>query len=213
MKLKYDSWDKISVKMYRQLADIDKTDDEPMAKNMATLALLMGMTEDEAWNIPMDEAKSLFSSMGFLKEFKMPEKMKNKYVLGGTEYKTELDLNKFTISQYIDFEQYSKGGISPEKMPEILSCFLVPKGKIYGKDYSLDDTIKAIDEELSFPDAQCICFFFLNSLRTSMRAIALFSKWTMKKLTRKMPKAERERRLKELEDLMKAEERALFTFL
>lgn len=143
----------------------------------------------------------------------MPEKMKNKYVLGGVEYKAELDLNKFTISQYIDFEQYSKGGISPEKMPEILSCFLVPKGKIYGKDYSLDDTIKAIDEELSFPDAQCICFFFLNSLRTSMQAIKIFSKWTMKKLTRKMPKAERERRLKELEDLMKAEERALFTFL
>ena len=61
---------------------------------------------------------------------------------------------------------------------EVLSCFLVPKGKKYNEDYDIVEVHKAIREHLSIPHCLALSGFFLTKFVSLMRGMLIFSRVT-----------------------------------
>ena len=77
-----------------------------------------------------------------------------------------------------------------ENYPQIMACFMVPKGKKYG-EYDIDDVVKELNEYFSIVDAETIMFFFAESyqkLITNIRISLTKQMNQNKKITPQMKK-------------------------
>lgn len=162
MDLKYKSWKDININTFDKLKNITLSDDKSdlvgLNTNIELLSILCDCDEDDIANLTTSEFSYLLSQTEYLKE--MPKvDINDTYILNGTEYKVFLTLKEMSVAQYIDFQTFFK---EKEKyLKELLSIFLIPKGKKYGEGYSIDDTIKEIGEHLSIVEAKSILFFFI----------------------------------------------------
>lgn len=192
------SWNDVSISEWKALCEINERDCEDMEKNVSTLALLAGVSENDVWNTPVFELKSLFSQIGWMDEFSFNRKAKfNKLVIGDETYEVTADLNKMTIAAYVDFQIYLKD--RENNMGNILTCFIVPKGKNYGEGYDTAELAKKFEDTLSIVFWNDIFFFFLKNCLYSIRATRIY----LERLTKIMGKnPEAERKVKELMELM-----------
>lgn len=147
-------------------AMMKKEDD--MDAHVAMIASLEGITDDEAYNMPLPQYQELSERYAFMIHElpKSSNKIKDVYRLGGMELTPIKDVKKFTAAQYIDYQQLSK---EDGKIVELLSCLLVPKGCTYANGYDLADAQKAISEHLSVLEVSDLSAFFLRKLKSSMR--------------------------------------------
>lgn len=203
MKLKKKSWDDISIADYRKIRDLNlDTDLSETEKGMALLAILCDVDESEVWNLSVEDAQALLSQIKWINDFKIDDRKYRHYDINGVRYNVELDVSKMTVSQYVDFQNYSKTGT--EKTAEILSCFLIPDGKKYNEGYDIAEVIKDIDNCLSFPKAQGLLFFYLMGLRNSIRALRIFSAWQVRKMMKGSPKKEIQAKIAEMDKNLQA---------
>lgn len=109
----------------------------------------------------------------------MPNK---RYNIGGKEFEVELDPNKMTVSQYLDFQTFIK---DPNKyISNLLACFLIPKGEKYGDSDPLENA-KFLEENCSYAICQDINFFFLKLLETYIHNTRESLEKSLKKILRK----------------------------
>lgn len=109
----------------------------------------------------------------------MPSK---RYNIGGKEFEVELDPNKMTVSQYLDFQTFIK---DPNKyISNLLACFLIPKGEKYGDSDPLENA-KFLEENCSYAICQDINFFFLKLLETYIHNTRESLEKSLKKILRK----------------------------
>lgn len=207
MKAIYNNWNEVTLGAYKKLAAI--SDDDSLSENekqVAIAAVLCNVTPEEIWDMPMNDARALFSTMAWVNEFKPDFKKPEKkiYTLKGVKYDICYDVNKMTVAQYLDFQTYYKDGLTKDNMAEVLSCWMIPKGKKYNEGYDLVQTIADIND-MPFIDVQRLCFFFLMHLETSIRAIRLFSRWMIRMELRKVKdpqkKAELQKQAQEIDNL------------
>ena len=112
-------------------------------------------------------------------EPKMPSK---RYNIGGKEFEVELDPNKMTVSQYLDFQTFIK---DPNKyISNLLACFLIPKGAKYGDSDPLENA-KFLEENCNYAICQDINFFFLKLLETYIHNTRESLEKSLKKILRK----------------------------
>ena len=109
----------------------------------------------------------------------MPSK---RYNIGGKEFEVELDPNKMTVSQYLDFQTFIK---DPNKyISNLLACFLIPKGEKYGDSDPLENA-KFLEENCSYAICKDINFFFLKLLETYIHNTRESLEKSLKKILRK----------------------------
>lgn len=203
MEIKKKSWDSIGIADYRKIRDLNLDKDlSETEKGMALLAILCDVDENEVWNLSVGEVQGLLSQISWVNDFKVDEKKYRHYDINGVRYDIELDVNKMTVSQYVDFQNYAKSGVTPENMAEILSCFLIPEGKKYNEDYDIVKTVKDIDEYLPFPKAQGLLFFYLRGLQSSIKALRVYSAWQAKKMMKGSPRKEVRAKIKEMDEML-----------
>ena len=112
-------------------------------------------------------------------EPKMPSK---RYNIGGKEFVVELNPNKMTVSQYLDFQTFIK---DPNKyISNLLACFLIPKGEKYGDSDPLENA-KFLEENCNYAICQDINFFFLKLLETYIHNTRESLEKSLKKILRK----------------------------
>lgn len=206
MELKYKNWKEISVNTFTRLRNIDYNSNgdemEMLNANIEMLAVLCDCDEDVIANLTTSEFTHLLSQTEFLKE--MPKvKIEDTYVINGTTYKVFLTLKQMSVAQYVDFQTYFKD--QQKYFRELLSIFLIPKGKKYGEDYNIDDTINDIGEYLSIVDANSILFFFAILFQSLTKVTLNYSIKEMKKLKKKMTNKEE---IEKLEKVIKEMEKA-----
>lgn len=206
MELKYKNWKEISVNTFTRLRNIDYNSNgdemEMLNANIEMLAVLCDCDEDVIANLTTSEFTYLLSQTEFLKE--MPKvKIEDTYVINGTTYKVFLSLKQMSVAQYVDFQTYFKD--QQKYFRELLSIFLIPKGKKYGEDYNIDDTINDIGEYLSIVDANSILFFFAILFQSLTKVTLNYSIKEMKKLKKKMTNKEE---IEKLEKVIKEMEKA-----
>lgn len=161
--MKITSYDTLPLGKYQQIITMLKTEKDDITAHAAILAILYDMTENEIMNLPLQEYMDLSESISFLLQPlpKFKARAKDKYVIGDRVLIPTKDIKKFTASQYIDYQVFIKEG---NKMVELVSTLLVPKGCTYGNDYDIADVYEAVGK-MSVTEVAELSAFFLQQYK------------------------------------------------
>lgn len=174
----------LTIAKYQQLLSIDWNDMDEVDRQVTMISILSDKDEDEILNLPLTEYTKLAAQTEFLlKEPDVKKRKPNKIRINGKEYEVLKEVKDMTAGQYIDYQQYLSLNDINKFLPNILSCFIIPKGKKYG-EYNIDGVINDI-KDMSVEEALSIASFFTKKFRTSIEAILLYSRWMLKKMKRK----------------------------
>jgi hypothetical protein len=152
--------------------------------HVSLIAQLNDITEEEAYNMPLLKYQELSERASFMMEElpKPSKRIMDVYALGSFKLVPTKDVKKFTTAQYIDYQQMIK---EDNKIVEILSCLLVPKGCTYADGYDLAEVQNAIAENLSVMEAYNLSAFFLRKLKSSINSSLISLGMSMLTLPRK----------------------------
>lgn len=183
------SWRDVSINEYFDLTE--KLSDESLKeydKIVIKLAFVNNTTEDEIWSMNINDFRRLQVEALWLDSFDIPKDIKfNNITIDGEKYNVDTNLQNFSVAQYIDFQTfYPKYKKDNRVLGNILACFIIPAGKQYADGYDIQDLVRKINENIDILTAEEIMFFFLKQYLLSMRVIANYFNWQMKKATKKM---------------------------
>ena len=196
-----DNYNLLSVGKYLQIQDIAKEEElSDIDKQVAIIAVLADLSEDAVLDLPIMEYKALAEKSKFLeKPMNVPKNIASTYTLEGWELVPTTDIRKMTTAQYIDFQTFSKEG--EKKLIEVLSCFLIPKGKKYNEDYDILEVQKALRNYLTIPNCLALSAFFLAKFNRSIKGMLIYSKWIAKIKLKKGK--EKQEILKKIDQMLK----------
>lgn len=204
IELKYKNWKDITINVYQKLQNlnlnrssdiIDEIDD-----NVKILSILCDVDEDTIADLEINEYKRLVSQCTFLNE--IPKvKINDEYWINNKLYQVQYDVQNMTMAQYIDYQTYLKD--SSKYTKEIVSCFVIPKGKKYGEGYNISEVVEDIGNYFSIVDALSVCFFFTMLFQSLTKATLGCLVKKMKREKRKMNKVEQQQMDKAIEELTK----------
>lgn len=140
--------------------------EDDMDAHVAMIATLQELSPEDVYNMPLMEYHEISARYAFMmQELPPAENIKEVYDLGNFHLVPTKDVKKFTTAQYIDYQHMVK---EDNKIVELLSCLLVPKGCTYAVGYDLAEVQKAISDNLSVQDANNLSAFFLRKLKHSI---------------------------------------------
>lgn len=174
----------------------DESLDE-LERQVAILAVLCDMTEDEVLNMPIMEYKECARKATFLEH---PVDVKNRRFIGNIKVedwtlKPTTDIRDMTTAQYVDFQEFTKEGES--NLANILSCLLVPKGYKYNDGYDITELQGVINRSMSTDMAVSLSAFFLRRLRTSIKSMLTCCRLILK-IDKKMDMMEKNKKMVEI---------------
>ena len=195
IKLKYNKWEDISIKKFDEISDIlssmnNFNDEEALEININLLSILCDVSVEEIEDLPLTEFSKLVKQTEFLKE--MPKvDIKDSYVINGKKYVLCANVSKMTTAQYIDYQTLIKN--ADKNVKELLSVFLIPKGKKYG-EYDLEEVMSDIYNYFIIFDSRSLSFFFTLVLQSLTKATLIsLERRTKKELKKAKTKEEKEK--------------------
>lgn len=203
IELKYHSYDELPLNKYLEVREILNNADEEdkFTTEIELISILCGITVDELMEKNVQELQGITNKCAFLAEPVIASDKIDKVVVNGTEYVVCTNLKDFSVAQYVDFQNYPK---DEQHMAENLSTFVVPKGKKYGEDYDIAETIKDFNEHMSIGTAISLQNFFIKKLvvctKNILHSLIPLMKMRVKK-TKSKQKAEILKRLQDLEHM------------
>ena len=162
---------------YFDILEVSKDNNlDELEKQVQIISLLSGKTTDEILDLPIGEYRDAVRQMAFLEHPSPDDKIRvaRNYFKGGME-----------LIPTTDFQNLTKLG--EDKVVEVVSCFLVPKGCKYGKGYDIADVQKAIREEMTVAEVLALSAFFLRKFALLIHSSLSSCKEELKKL----PKTEK----------------------
>lgn len=177
-----DNYRDLPIGKYLEICEIDRRADiDELAKQVSIIAILTGRTEEEIYNLPLEQYRELSAKTTYVRQEYNGEIVTAKvYGINGMLLVPVEDFRKITTAQYIDFQTFAK---DPEKnIVELISTMLVPKGKKYCQDYDVLELQKALRQHLSVADALSLLAFFFVRYQTLIKDSLTFSKEAAMKL-------------------------------
>lgn len=190
-----DNYNDVTIEKYLEIkAVIDGGYDETETQ-IKLVSVLSDLSEDEVVNLNLVEYKKLNQKLEFLTEMPQQKIVATKYKLGGYEFETMLNIQDMTVSQYIDYQTFVKD--TDKYLVELLSIFLIPKGKKYNEGYDILEVHKVIRENLSIVDAMSMSGFFLLLYQSLTKSTLTYLIKKLKRMKRKMKNPEEIQRMEE----------------
>ncbi len=187
-------WKDVTLGILMRMNEISRREDE-MERIVGFVALFNDMTEDEVLALPLDEFKRHIGEMGWLDTPPEIEQPRKEYVINGHTYELTMDFHKLTTAQYVDFQSYTKS----EDYSQMLSVFLIPKGKKYG-EYDVWDV--QIDlREMPVGEVLGLMGFFMVLYRSWSRALLKYSSRILRKAAKRESNPELAETVTRMEDL------------
>ena len=184
------NWNDITLKKYYQIQQLLETPDEYTVINIINCVY-----DTDIETLPITKLKEY--DISFLNnEFEKPEIQKT-YTLNGTEYKSNFDLSRISVAQFIDYQNYTKE--KPIKFEDVLSVFFLPTS---AKEYNTDYDINKVKEdllELPIPVASSLGFFLTKQLE--MFRILFHCYFTVQIQEMKIPKHQKKAILDNLDKM------------
>lgn len=208
IRLKYDSWEKISVNVFEKLNNAIESAEvtgnemvDYLNKQVAILSVLCDVDEDRIVELNKNDFADLVKQSEFLNE--TPKKnIIDKVTLNGKEYEIFLSIGNMNMNQLIDFHTLYKD--KEKNFKQMLAIFILPKGKAYCEGYDIKEVIDDIGEYLSITDANNIMFFFALAYQSLTKVILTSLVKEMKKMKKKEENQERVKMIEEA--IMKIQE-------
>ena len=166
-----DNYHRLPIGKYLDIVNLCDTEMDDVDRKVKIVAILTGLTDDEVLNLPITEFTECCAKAKFLDK-QCPENLipgvSRSYPIGGFVLLPVTDIRKITTAQYIDFKTFEKD--KEHKFVEMLSCFLVPRGKEYNEGYDILDVHNAIREEMSVAEVLALLAFFFKSWEKLIRS-------------------------------------------
>lgn len=150
------AWNELPIKKFIEIHEL--VDDEDRVLKIA--AVLAGISYDEILEMPLIQTRKLIENTEFLGEKCPIGRAHGKYVLNGTTYRFNRELNDVTLAQYLDFQNCPKDLYHAHEM---LAIFLIPDGHRYNDGYDMAQVADDILNYLSYEDYNSIAAFFFGS--------------------------------------------------
>lgn len=195
------SWRDVTINEYFELLDIVNDETlEPYDKEVKVIAFVNGMDENEVWNLSITDFKALQAKKSWMNSFDLNEKpVFRKIKIGDIKCDVNVNLQNFTVAQYIDFQTFWPKRREMEKyMGNILACFIIPTGCKYNEGYDIQKLSASITESLDIMTANEILLFFLASYLNSTRATLIYLRLMMMRTMRRMKKPEQKEKMQAL---------------
>lgn len=182
------SWNDVDLGLFQRMGEIAQREDE-MDKMVGLVALFNGLKEEEVLDLPLDKFKAYIDEMGWMNTPPEPTMPREDYVINGKEYTLTMNFHKLTTAQYLDFQSYAKS----EDYSQMLSVFLIPKGKKYNDGY---DMFEAQQDMRTMPVQEVLGLmgFFIILYRSWSKALLRYSS----RILRKAAKMEKNQELMEV---------------
>lgn len=181
------SYNDLTVGKYQELRKLELEGLDALEQQVAILAVLNDMDEDEVFNLPLADYQKLASDMHFLDTQPVINTKHNPKTIkiDGEEYDVVQDARDLTAGQYIDYQHYLGVEDFDGQLPNILTVFVIPKGKKYGEGYNMAELANTFKEKMPIITAMEISSFFLRQSLTSIKAslTSLRLKMRMMKMT------------------------------
>lgn len=181
------SYNDLTVGKYQELRKLELEGLDALEQQVAILAVLNDMDEDKVFNLPLADYQKLASDMHFLDTQPVINTKHNPKTIkiGGEEYDVVQDARDLTAGQYIDYQHYLGVEDFDGQLPNILTVFVIPKGKKYGEGYNMAELANTFKEKMPIITAMEISSFFLRQSLTSIKAslTSLRLKMRMMKMT------------------------------
>ena len=177
-----DNYRNLPLGMYLEICEVSRrTDIEEIHKQVCIISILAGVSEEDVYNLPIEEYKEMAATAQFLeREYDGEVLTAKSYIVGRWTLVPMEDYRKVTTAQYIDFQTFAA---DPEKnIVQLLSTMLIPKGKKYNQDYDVLEVQGAIREHLSVADALSLLAFFFVCYRQLIKDSLTSSKEMAMKL-------------------------------
>lgn len=186
-ELKYKSWDKISIALYKEILQI--TTDEnatDIEKQISILALLMEVDEDELWSLSIPELQTLLPQIDFMNSFEFDKNWKSKHIkLNEQKFDVCVDMTKFSVAQYVDFQTYWGMKDNVEHLHELLSTILIPHGHSYNEGYDIAEVQQTILNHCPITTSNALLFFYLLQCLQLTKAFQICLSYQIKKMEKK----------------------------
>jgi hypothetical protein len=189
-----DSYDKLTIGKYLEIKAILEDTGEEIDKNVQLICCLGDYDEETVLDLPLSGFNRLLQGTAFLTETPKQKQVSTKYKLGGMELETVMDVTSMTTAQFIDYQTFVK---DDRYLVELLSVFLIPKGKKYNKEYNIIDVQKVIRDNLSILDAMALSAFFLAWFQALSQATVTCLTKKMKKMLKKEKDMEKRKMMEE----------------
>lgn len=179
------TWFDISLEQYHQIEKIQNEHPDDSAIQIAKY-----LFDIDLEFLPVTEFCRIMDELQFLGEPIPKTNLKLNYRINGTEYELDITPADMTTAQFIDAQNYIKDA-SP--IENLLSVYLIPKGKKYAEDYDIEKVKKDV-LSLPMPEVIAITSFFQNWL---VRFVKVFRACLKRKMRKGMDKetADKIRRL------------------
>lgn len=187
-------WKDVTLGMFQRMNEISQRESE-VDRVVGFVALFNDMTEEEVLALPLDEFRKYMGKLEWMNTPPDIEQPKQEYVINGTTYELTMNFHKLTTAQYVDFQSYTKS----EDYAQMLSVFLIPKGKKYGEGYDVFETQQDM-KALPVQEVLGLMGFFIILYRSWSRALLKYSSRILKK-TKNPELTETIRKTEELADM------------
>lgn len=181
------SWRDVTIDEYFNLKERLDNVTEETDKVVIKLSFINNISESEVWDKTIDEFRILQVEALWMDEFKISKDIKFKTIeINGEKYTVDVNLQNFTVAQYIDFQTFFPKRKTNERiLGNILACFIIPKGKKYASGYDIKKLVDDINSNIDILTANEILLFFLMQYLISIRATANYFNWIMKRMKKK----------------------------
>lgn len=170
MKIK-DKWSDITIAEYERIVDIIKGTDDEIERLTGVISVLSNVDEDEIEDMPIAEIARIGQKLDFLNSFDFNKNATYKTLVIDGETLV-LSVKDMSVAQYVDFQ--ATWSAETKDLARIISICYVPKGKIYNKDYDIEELIEKIRNNISIDKANSIGFFLLKKLNGLTNSTARF---------------------------------------
>lgn len=203
--LKYKSWENISISLYKKIASALTEDVSEIEKEMSLIALLMDEDEDRVWSYSIPEVQHLISELSFIGDFNFDKKFHAKHIsLNGQKFDVSVDMTKFTVAQYVDFQNFWSMRDNIEHMHQLLSTMLIPHGCSYNEGYDILEVQDIILNHCPITLANSLLFFYLLECKRSIIAFQIVSSYQLKKMMKKNKNPEMLKKMKQAQALIQS---------
>lgn len=160
MKIK-ERWSDITIAEYERIVETIKSTDDEIERLTGVISVLSGVDENEIADMPIAEIAKIGQKLDFLNSFTFNKNATyNSLVIDGEIL--VLSVKDMSVAQFVDFQ--ATWSAETKDLARIISICYVPKGKIYNKDYDIEELIKKIRNNVSIDKANSIGFFLLKKL-------------------------------------------------
>lgn len=196
------TWDDITITDWKNIVAIEQRElDSTLEKDIAVLAVLCGVPEKDLYAININELNELLLKADWIKkeQFTFNHKFNTKKIkIAGKTYTVNPDLDKFSVAQYMDFQNFWNKD-RDKHIGNLLAVFIVPEGCNYNEGYDVIELAQTLEDSISLRFYNEVCFFFLQNWLNSIKASIIYSTYMTKKMVRKTRNKEVKKMLKEKE--------------